>query len=56
MADDLLDLYRRAAYGMIYGRFTDDQRRGVFKPAVAVADDASPQDKFLAYTGRDPAW
>jgi uncharacterized protein (TIGR03086 family) len=44
-----------AAYGMIHGRFTEDQRRGVFKPAVAVADDASPQDRFLAYTGRDPA-
>ncbi len=45
-----------AAYGMIHGRFTDEQRKGVFKPAVDVPDGASAQDKFLAYTGRDPAW
>jgi uncharacterized protein (TIGR03086 family) len=43
------------AYDMIHGRFSDKQRRGVFKPAMAVAPDASPQDKLLAYTGRDPA-
>jgi hypothetical protein len=40
---------------MIHGRFTDDQRKGVFKPEVAVAPDASAQDKLLAYTGRDPS-
>jgi uncharacterized protein (TIGR03086 family) len=44
-----------AAYATIYGRFTDDQRKGVFKPAIHVGADASPQDKLLAYTGRDPA-
>jgi uncharacterized protein (TIGR03086 family) len=44
-----------AAYSMIHGRFTDDQRKGLFKPEVPVADDASTQDKLLAYTGRDPA-
>lgn len=44
-----------AAYQMIHGRFTDDQRKGVFKPEVAVAPDASAQDKLLAYTGRDPS-
>ncbi len=43
------------AYDMIHGRFSDKQRQGVFKPAVAVAPDASPEDKLLAYTGRDPA-
>ena len=43
-----------AAYEMIHGRFTDDQRKGVFKAEVTVADDASAQDKLLAYTGRDP--
>ena len=43
-----------AAYEMIHGRFTDEQRKGVFKPEVAVASDASPQEKLLAYTGRDP--
>jgi uncharacterized protein (TIGR03086 family) len=42
------------AYELIHGRFTDDQRKGMFKPEVAVAADASPQDKLLAYTGRNP--
>jgi len=44
-----------AAFGMIHGRFTDDQRKGVFKPEVTVAANASAQDKLLAYTGRDPS-
>ncbi len=44
-----------AAYEMIHGRFTDDQRKGVFKPEVSVPATASPQDKLLAYTGRNPS-
>ncbi len=44
-----------AAYSLIYGRFTDDQRTGVFKPEIAVAPNASAQDKLLGYTGRDPS-
>ena len=44
-----------AAYDVIHGRFTDDQRKGVFKPEVKVATDASAQDRLLAYTGRDPS-
>jgi uncharacterized protein (TIGR03086 family) len=43
-----------AAYEMIHGRFTDDQRKGIFKPEVEVPPDASIQDKYLAYSGRDP--
>jgi uncharacterized protein (TIGR03086 family) len=43
------------AYDVIYGRFTDDQRKGVFGPEVAVSADASAQDKLLAYTGRNPS-
>jgi uncharacterized protein (TIGR03086 family) len=43
-----------AAYEMIHGRFTDEQRKGVFKPAIAIADDASSQERLLAYTGRQP--
>jgi uncharacterized protein (TIGR03086 family) len=43
-----------AAYTLIHGRFTGEQRKGVFKPEVAVSPDASPQDRLLAYTGRDP--
>ena len=44
-----------AAYAMIHGRFTDDQRQGVFKPEVAIGPNSSPQAKLLAYTGRDPS-
>lgn len=41
-----------AAFEMIHGRFTDDQRKGVFKPEVTVGATASAQEKLLAYTGR----
>jgi uncharacterized protein (TIGR03086 family) len=44
-----------AAYEMIHGRFTDEQRKGVFKPEIVVSPDSSPQEKLLAYTGRDPS-
>ncbi len=44
-----------AAYEAIHGRFTDEQRKGVFGPELPVADDASAQDKLLAYTGRNPS-
>lgn len=43
-----------AAYEMIHGRFTDEQRKGVFKPEVTVAPNASAQDRLLGYTGRNP--
>ena len=42
-----------AAYEMIHGRFTDEQRPGVFKPEIPVAADASAQERLLAYTGRN---
>jgi uncharacterized protein (TIGR03086 family) len=45
----------QAAYDMIHGRFTDEQRKGTFKPEIAVPPDAPAQDKLLAYTGRNPA-
>jgi uncharacterized protein (TIGR03086 family) len=45
----------RAAYEFIHGRFTEDQRQGVFKPEIAVAKDATAQQRLLGYTGRDPA-
>ncbi len=44
----------QAAYDTIHGAFTDEQRKGVFAPEIAVGPDASPQEKLLAYTGRDP--
>jgi uncharacterized protein (TIGR03086 family) len=43
-----------AAYGVIHGRFTDEQRPGIFKPEIQVGRDASAQDRLLAYTGRNP--
>jgi uncharacterized protein (TIGR03086 family) len=43
-----------AAYATIHGQFTDEQRKGVFKPEIDVRPDASAQDRLLAYTGRDP--
>ena len=50
MPDGLPD----AAYGMIHGRLTGDQRNGVFGPEIPVGDGASPREKLLAYTGRRP--
>ena len=43
-----------AAYQMIHGRLTDDQRKQSFKPEVEISADAPAQDKLLAYSGRDP--
>jgi uncharacterized protein (TIGR03086 family) len=50
MPDGLAD----AVYQLIHGRFTEEQRKGIFKPEVAVGPDATPQEKLLAYTGRQP--
>ena len=38
----------QAAYTTIHGRFTDEQRKGLFAPEVPVADDATPQQRLLA--------
>jgi uncharacterized protein (TIGR03086 family) len=45
-----------AAFAMMQGRISDDARGPGknFKPAVPVPDDASVQDKLIAYLGRDP--
>jgi uncharacterized protein (TIGR03086 family) len=43
-----------AAFETIHGRFSDEQRKGVFKPEVEVPASSSAQDKLLAYTGRTP--
>lgn len=42
-----------AAYEIVHGAFTDEQRQGVFGPEIEVPDGASAQAKLLAYTGRD---
>ncbi len=44
-----------AAYSMIHGRFTAEQREGVFKPEIAISPGSPPQAKLLAYTGRNPS-
>lgn len=41
-----------AAYEAIHGRFTDEQRAGIFGPEQPVEDGASAQDRLLAYAGR----
>ena len=43
-----------AAYEIVHGRFNADNRKGIFKPELPVPDDASVQDKLLAYSGRHP--
>ena len=50
MPDDLAT----AAFSMLDGRLTGDQRRGAFKPAIDIPDTARAQDRLLAYTGRKP--
>jgi uncharacterized protein (TIGR03086 family) len=44
-----------AAYELIHGSFSDDQRQGVFGPEIEVSPSATAQEKLLAYTGRDPS-
>ena len=44
-----------AAYELVHGAFTDEQRKGVFGPELPAPADASPQQKLLAYSGRNPA-
>jgi uncharacterized protein (TIGR03086 family) len=42
----------QAAYDAIHGKFTDEQRQGLFKPEVSVPADADAQTRLLAYVGR----
>ena len=44
-----------AAYQMIHGRLSDEQRKGAFKPELPAPPNASAQDRLLAYTGRNPS-
>jgi uncharacterized protein (TIGR03086 family) len=48
------DSLPEAAYQAIHGLFTEEQRHGVFKPELPVRDDATAQERLLAYTGRTP--
>ena len=40
---------------MLHGNFNDDNRKGMFAPEIPVDDNASAQEKLLAYTGRNPS-
>ena len=51
MPDGLAD----AAYEIVHGRFTDEERKGVFGPEVVISKGVSAQDRLLAYTGRNPS-
>jgi uncharacterized protein (TIGR03086 family) len=42
------------AYDHIHGRFTDEQRKGTFGPEITLEGEATPEERLLAYTGRDP--
>jgi uncharacterized protein (TIGR03086 family) len=44
----------QAAYDAIHGRFSDEQRKGVFGPEIQLEGEATPQERLLAYTGRNP--
>lgn len=52
--DTIPDDLAEAAYEIIYGKFTPEQRKGIFRPEVRVGEGASAQERLLAYTGRDP--
>lgn len=41
-----------AALGCIHGMFTEEQRKGVFKPEIEAPASATPQEQLLAYAGR----
>lgn len=43
-----------AAYELIHGAFTEEQRVGIFQPEVDPGPNPSAQDRLLAYTGRPP--
>jgi uncharacterized protein (TIGR03086 family) len=43
-----------AAFGVVNGNITDENRGNAFKPEVKVGKDASTQDRLLAYLGRKP--
>ena len=43
------------AYGMVYSGFANMGRQAGFIGAeIAVPDDSRPQDKLIAYMGRQP--
>ncbi len=52
--DTIPDELAQAAFDVVNGNFTDDNRKGVFKPEIDAPENASAQEKLLAYSGRPP--
>lgn len=52
--DTMPDGLAAAAFDTIHGRFTDEQRKGVFAPEVPVEATAPAQQRLLGYAGRQP--
>ena len=50
MPDDLA----QAAFAMVDGRLTPENRGAGFKPAIDAPEGANAQQKLLAYSGRNP--
>ena len=44
-----------AGYALRDNQFTEEQRKGVLKPEISIAEGSSAQEKLLAYTWRDPS-
>lgn len=42
------------AFELVSANFKDENRPGILKPRIPVAADASPQEKLLAFSGRNP--
>jgi uncharacterized protein (TIGR03086 family) len=56
-ADDRLDPgWCESFYGQLQANPEALREAGMFKPAVAVGDDADAQSRLIARLGRDPSW
>ena len=53
-ADDARRAPRTAAYKMIHGRFTEQQRRGIFKPEVAACSECLGPGTSCSHTRSRP--
>ena len=54
--DELGDHLVRFVDGFLGPQFEAWRSAGAFGPAVPTADDATPQQRLIANTGRDPDW
>jgi uncharacterized protein (TIGR03086 family) len=52
--DEMPEGLAQAAYDILRKLLTPEQRGGGFKPELPVGDDATAQQRLLAFTGRQP--